>query len=171
MRRWAIATGIAAVALAAAGAAIANHVTQADPATVPTGFLRPAHNSIEEIPLAALARAVTPDGADVFIQHVRLGGTCRRAGTHTGAGTRRSVKGSLTYEDAKAHVCQQTTYNPGEGFVDRGFGHVHRAIAGPDGVDFYVGLRPTAGLRDARHSRHHGARTVRLTKEERWTRS
>jgi hypothetical protein len=109
MRRWAIATGIAAVALAAAGAAIANHVTQADPATVPTGFLA-AHNSIEEIPLAALARAVTPNGADVFIQHVRLGGNVPTGWhTHPGPALVEVVKGSLTYEDAKAHVCQQTT--------------------------------------------------------------
>ncbi len=58
--------------------------------------------------------------------------------THPGPALVEVVKGSVTYEDAKANVCRQTTYNPGEGFVDRGFGHVHRAIAGPDGVDFYV---------------------------------
>jgi hypothetical protein len=48
------------------------------------------------------------------------------------------VKGSVTYEDAEANRCRQAIYGAGEGFVDRGFGHVHRAIAGPDGVDFYV---------------------------------
>lgn len=48
------------------------------------------------------------------------------------------VGGSLTYEDAGANRCNQVTYVAGEGFVDRGFGHVHRAIAGADGVDFYV---------------------------------
>jgi quercetin dioxygenase-like cupin family protein len=58
--------------------------------------------------------------------------------THPGPALVEVVKGSVTYEDAQANVCRQTTYNPGEGFVDRGFGHVHRAIAGPDGVDFYV---------------------------------
>jgi hypothetical protein len=47
-------------------------------------------------------------------------------------------KSVLTYEDAKANRCRRTTYIGGEGFVDRGFGHVHRAIAGPDGADFYV---------------------------------
>jgi len=41
-------------------------------------------------------------------------------------------------EDADANRCVDTTYAAGEGFVDRGFGHVHRAIAGDDGVDFYV---------------------------------
>jgi quercetin dioxygenase-like cupin family protein len=112
--------------------------TQADPATVPTGFLA-AHNSIEEIPLSALARAVTPNGADIFIQHVRLDANAPTGWhTHPGPALVEVVKGSVTYEEAKANVCRQTTYNPGEGFVDRGFGHVHRAIAGPDGVDFYV---------------------------------
>lgn len=48
------------------------------------------------------------------------------------------VRGSLTYQDAKANRCNNVTYVAGEGFVDRGFGHVHRAIAGADGVDFYV---------------------------------
>ncbi len=138
MRRPAIATVVAAVALVAVGAAVANHVTQVDAATVPTGFLA-AHNSIEDIPLSALARAVTPNGADVFIQHVRLGANVPTGWhTHPGPALVEVVKGSVTYEDARADVCRQTTYNPGEGFVDRGFGHVHRAIAGPDGVDFYV---------------------------------
>lgn len=80
----------AITALAATGAAVASHVTQVDPATVPTGFLA-AHNSIGDVPVSALARAVTPDGTDAFIQHVRLGaqrahrlahppGTCPRDG-------------------------------------------------------------------------------------------
>lgn len=138
MRSWAIATGVAAVALAAAGAAIANHVTPVDPATVPTGFLA-AHNSIDEIPLSALARAVTPDGADVFIQHVRLGANVPTGWhTHPGPAFVEVVKGSVTYEDAEANRCVDKSYATGEGFVDRGFGHVHRAIAGADGVDFYV---------------------------------
>jgi quercetin dioxygenase-like cupin family protein len=138
MRRWASVIVATAVALAAAGVAIANHVTEADPATVPTGFLA-AHNSIDDIPLAALARAVTPDGADVFIQHVRLAANVPTGWhTHPGPALVEVVKGSLTYEDAMANVCRQKTFNPGEGFVDRGFGHVHRVIAGADGVDFYV---------------------------------
>jgi hypothetical protein len=138
MRKWAIATGVAAVVLAVAGGAIANHVTQVDAAAVPTGFLA-AHNSIDDIPLSALARAVTPDGADVFIQHVRLDSNVPTGWhTHPGPALVEVVKGSVTYEDAKANACRQTTYNPGEGCVDRCFGHVHRAIAGPDGADFYV---------------------------------
>ena len=138
MKRSAIATAVATVALVAAGAAVANHVTQVDPATVPTGFLV-AHNSIGDIPLSALARAVTPKGADLFVQHVRLGANASTGWhTHPGPALVTIVKGSVTYEDAEANSCPQTTYSSGQGFVDRGFGHVHRATAGPDGVDFYV---------------------------------
>lgn len=48
------------------------------------------------------------------------------------------VTGSLTYEAGEQNRCVRVTYGAGEGFVDRGFGHVHRAIAGAEGVDFYV---------------------------------
>lgn len=134
-RIWAVA---AITALAAAGAAIASHVTQVDPATVPTGFLA-AHNRIGHVPVSALARAVKPDGADVFVQHVRLGPNAPTGWhTHPGPALVTVVNGSLTYEDAKAKTCNRITYAAGEGFVDRGFGHVHRAVAGADGVDFYV---------------------------------
>ena len=131
--------GLAALcALAAAGAAIANHVPQVDPATVPTGMLA-EHNAITNVPLSALARAVNPDGTDIFVQHVRLpanGATGWH--THPGPALVAIVGGSLTYEDAQANRCVDVTYTVGEGFVDRGFGHVHRAIAGPAGADFYV---------------------------------
>ena len=128
----------AVTALSGAGAAIANHVAQVDPAAVPTGFLA-AHNSIADVPVEALVRAANPDGADVFVQHVRLPANVSTGWhTHPGPALVAVVKGSLTYEDAKANTCRDATYGPGTGFVVRGFGHVHRAIAGPDGVDFYV---------------------------------
>jgi quercetin dioxygenase-like cupin family protein len=131
--KW-ISALVAISALAGAGAAVASHVTEVDPATVPTGFLA-AHNAIEKVPVSALARAVKPNGADVFIQHVRLGANAATGWhTHPGPAFVTIVKGELTYEDA----CSRVLYAPGRGFVDRGFGHVHRAIAGPDGVDFYV---------------------------------
>jgi quercetin dioxygenase-like cupin family protein len=124
--------------LASAGAAVASHVTQVDPAAVPTGFLA-AHNSIDNLPVRPIARAVTPDGADVFLQHVRLDANAATGWhTHPGPAVVTVVRGSLTYEDARAEACRRIVYPAGEGFVDRGFGHVHRAIAGPDGVDFYV---------------------------------
>jgi hypothetical protein len=137
MKRFILVLSTAA-ALAVVGVAVASHVTPVDPATVPTGFLV-AHNSIGDVPVSALARAVTPDGADVFVQHVRLGANSPTGWhTHPGPALVTVVKGSVTYEDAEANRCRQAIYGAGEGFVDRGFGHVHRAIAGPDGVDFYV---------------------------------
>jgi hypothetical protein len=135
--RWIPALAAVAV-LAFAGGALASHVTQIDPATVPTGFLA-AHNAIHDVPVSALARAVTPDGTDAFIQHVRLGPNVPTGWhTHPGPAIVTVVKGAVTYEDADANRCVDATYTAGEGFVDRGFGHVHRAIAGADGVDFYV---------------------------------
>jgi quercetin dioxygenase-like cupin family protein len=128
----------AATILLGAGAALASHVTQVDPATVPTGFLA-AHNRIDDVPVSALARAVNPDGADVFVQHVRLAANAPTGWhTHPGPALVTVVKGTLTYEDAESKTCNRITYAAGEGFVDRGFGHVHRAVAGADGVDFYV---------------------------------
>lgn|SRR5262245_41349129 len=135
--RW-IAALVAATVLTASGAALASHVTPVDPATVPTGFLA-AHNSIGDVPVSALARAVTPDGADLFIQHVRLGANVATGWhTHPGPAIVAVAKGSLAYQETRANVCRTVTYLAGEGFVDRGFGHVHRAIAGADGADFYV---------------------------------
>jgi quercetin dioxygenase-like cupin family protein len=124
--------------LASAGVAVASHVTQVDPVAVPTGFLA-AHNSIDNLPVRPIARAVTPDGADVFVQHVRLDANAATGWhTHPGPAVVTVVRGSLTYEDARAGICRSIVYAAGKGFVDRGFGHVHRAIAGSDGVDFYV---------------------------------
>jgi hypothetical protein len=137
--RWKWALALAAItAVVSASVAVASHVTQIDPATVPTGFLA-AHNSIDDVPLASLARAVTPGGADVFVQHVRLDPNIATGWhTHPGPALVEVVKGSLTYEDEQANICRRLPYGEGEGFVDRGFGHVHRAVAGPTGVDFYV---------------------------------
>jgi quercetin dioxygenase-like cupin family protein len=131
--RWAAA--LTAVAILTGGAvALAAHVPQVDPATVPTGFLA-AHNSIADVPVGPFKRAVKRNGADFFVQHVRLGANAPTGWhTHPGPAFVQVVKGTLMYEDA----CMRADYGPGEGFVDRGFGHVHRAIAGPDGVDFYV---------------------------------
>jgi quercetin dioxygenase-like cupin family protein len=120
-----------------AGAALASHVTQVDPATVPTGFLA-AHNKVEGIRISGIARAVKHGRADVFVQHVQLAPK-EATGWHTHPGPVlvHVVRGSVTYEDAAHGECERKTYDAGEGFFDPGFGHVHRAIAGPAGADFY----------------------------------
>jgi hypothetical protein len=120
-----------------AGAAFAAHVTQVDPATVPTGFLA-AHNKVEGIRVSSLARAVDDGKADVFVQHVRLAANEATAWhTHPGPVLVEIVKGSVTVEEAAHGDCERVTYLAGEGFFDRGFGHVHRAVAGAGGADFY----------------------------------
>jgi quercetin dioxygenase-like cupin family protein len=124
--------------LTGGGVAMASHVPQLDPATVPTGFLA-AHNSVANIRVSAVARAVKGGRADVFVQHVRLDANAPTGWhTHPGPAIVTVVKGTLTYEDAKAGGCHRATYTAGQGFFDRGFGHVHRAVAGPAGADFYV---------------------------------
>jgi quercetin dioxygenase-like cupin family protein len=120
-----------------AGAALADHVTQVDPATVPTGFLA-AHNEVDGVRVSSIARAVQRRRADVSIQHARLApGEATGWHTHPGPALVEVVRGSITYEDVRHGKCQRTTYDAGEGFFDRGFGHVHRAIAGSEGADIY----------------------------------
>jgi len=119
------------------GAAMAGHVTQADPATVPTGFLA-AHNYVAEVDVNAIARAAASNGADVFVQHLRFGpNQAFPWHTHPGPVFGMVVSGSLTYEDSAANACHDQTYTAGLGFLDPGFGHVHRAIGGPDGAEAY----------------------------------
>jgi hypothetical protein len=133
--RMFLVAGVATVC--SAGVAFATHVEQVDPATVPTGFLV-AHNKVEGIRVSSVARAVEHRKADVFVQHVRL--TAKEATpwhTHPGPVFVQIVKGSLTVEEEHHGKCSRLTYGPGRGFFDRGFGHVHRAVAGPDGADFY----------------------------------
>jgi quercetin dioxygenase-like cupin family protein len=136
MRLRSLAAVAALVAFSAVGVAGASHVSQVDPVSVPPGFLV-AHNNVADVPSEPLRRiAGAPDGADVFVQHAQLaGGTPPLPWhTHPGPAIVTVVKGALTYEDA----CTTVTYEAGSGFVDQGFGHVHRATAGPDGADFYV---------------------------------
>jgi hypothetical protein len=129
---------VVVAALAGSGPAMANHVSQVEPATVPTGFLA-AHNSVSHVPVSVIARAVERGRADVFIQHVRLDANAPTSWhTHPGPAIVTVVGGALTYEDASNDRCLQATYSAGQRFVDRGFGHVHRAVAGPAGADFYV---------------------------------
>jgi len=131
-----LALATAAVAVGA-GVAIAAHVTEIDPATVPTGFFV-AHNYVADVPVSAIARAAEANGADVFVQHLRFPpNQAFPWHTHPGPVFGMVVSGSLTYEDTADNTCRDRTYTAGHGFVDPGFGHVHRAIAGPSGAEAY----------------------------------
>lgn len=137
MRRTRILAIAGVTTVCGAGAAFAAHVTQVDPATVPTGFLA-AHNKVEGIRVSSVARAVRRGKADVFVQHARLAANeATPWHTHPGPVFVEVVKGSLTYEDEHRGECRRLTHEAGEGFFDRGFGHVHRAVAGADGANFY----------------------------------
>jgi quercetin dioxygenase-like cupin family protein len=127
-----------AAVLVGAGGAVATHVPEIDPATVPTGFFV-AHNSVADVPVAPIARAVNPDGADVFVQHLRLAANQPSAWhTHPGPVIVTIRSGSLTYQSGAHNTCHSRNYAAGQGFVDPGFGHVHRVIAGASGVDLYA---------------------------------
>jgi len=129
----AVLAGLAAMG----GPVIASHVSQIDPATAPTGFYV-AHNYVADVEISAIARAAASGGADVFVQHLRFGpNQAFPWHSHPGPVIGMVVSGSLTYEDAHANACRDRTYTGGYGFLDPGFGHVHRAIGGPSGAEAY----------------------------------
>ena len=130
------------VALAAAGAGVAHgsHLfpPQLPAGSAPNGFLV-SNSRIDGVPVAALARATAADGARVFVQHVTFtAGQSTGWHTHPGPALVSVVAGALVYEEATGAACRQLTYPAGTGFVDEGFGHVHRAVGGAAGAEFYV---------------------------------
>ena len=132
----AFATGLAAVM--GGGIAIASHVTEVDPATVPVGFLA-AHNRVADVPVSAFARAAAADGAEVTVQHIRLApNQAIPWHTHPGPVFVLIERGSFTYEAAQGSKCVRTTYEANTGFVDPGFGKTHQATAGPAGAEIYA---------------------------------
>jgi hypothetical protein len=138
MRVKAILAVAGAAVVIGVGGATATHVPEIDPATVPTGFFV-AHNYVADVPVAPIARAVEPNGADVFVQHLRLDANQVSAWhTHPGPVIVTIRSGSLTYQNAHHNTCSNRPYTAGQGFVDPGFGHVHRVIAGPSGAELYA---------------------------------
>jgi hypothetical protein len=122
-----------------AGVAYATHLfpPQLPPGSAPNGFFV-SNNRITEIPLEALARAVNPDGSRLFVQHVTFApGQSTGWHNHPGPMFVMIIGGSLTVEDALGSNCPTQTYVAGQGFVDRGFGNVHRATAGATGAEFW----------------------------------
>lgn len=130
---------VAAGVLLGLGVAQAAHVTEVDPSTVPVGFLA-AHSAVDHFPVSAVAHAVEPDGsAEVSVQHISLAANAATIWhTHPGPAIVTVVEGSFAFEDARRGQCHQITYVAGEGFVDEGFGHVHRGVAGNAGAELYV---------------------------------
>jgi quercetin dioxygenase-like cupin family protein len=141
--KWFLA-GVIATSVFGAATAIATHVPQVDPNTVPVGFLA-THNDVDNFKMGPFARVSKHHDADVFVQHAALaanGATTWH--THPGPVIVTVVSGSLTYQDQHGKRCRSRTYTQGQGFVDPGFGHVHRAVAGAAGAHFYATyLAPT----------------------------
>lgn len=137
-KRLMLVAGLAVLAvMGGSSAVIASHTPQIDPATAPTGFFV-AHNYIADVEISAIARAAASNGADVFVQHLRFGpNQAFPWHTHPGPVFGMVVSGSLTYQDMAANACRDRTYTAGRGFLDPGFGHVHRAIGGPSGAEAY----------------------------------
>jgi hypothetical protein len=137
MRLRVVVAAVSGVVVVGVGAALAAHAPEIDPATVPTGFFV-AHNRVADFPVSPIARAVRPDGAEVYVQHLRLAPNLVFAWhTHPGPVVVTVRSGSLTYQDAGPNACRNRMYAAGEGFVDPGFGHVHRVIAGASGAEIY----------------------------------
>jgi len=139
--RWFI-TGALAAAAIGAGAAIATHVPEVPPGTVPVGFLA-THSDVDQFKVKNLRRAARHRDADVFVQHAFIpAGGSTPWHTHPGPVIVTVVDGTLNYQREEGHGrrrhCETTPYTAGNGFVDPGFGHVHRAIAGANGVHFYA---------------------------------
>jgi quercetin dioxygenase-like cupin family protein len=129
---------VLAMSVAGGGVALASHVSEIDPATVPPGFLA-AHNRVADVPVGPFARAMAADGAEVTVQHIRLVANQPIPWhTHPGPVFVLVERGAFTYEYAQGSKCVSTTYTAGQGFVDQGFGHVHQANAGPDGAEIYA---------------------------------
>src|SRR5688572_1160890 len=138
MRRRYLTAAVSAVVVAGAATAYADHAEPVDPATVPLGVFA-AHTKVGNISTTALVEATKRNRADVTIQHARLEpGQATAWHTHPGPGLVTVVKGALTYEDASEGECREIFYPAGRGFMDRGFGHVHRVVAGDEGADFYI---------------------------------
>jgi quercetin dioxygenase-like cupin family protein len=124
------------------GGAVATHVPEVPPGTVPAGFLE-THNDVERFNLKSFKRAVRHRQADVFVQHIVLGPNGSTPWhTHPGPVIVTVAEGAFNYQFAehkKRHQrCVTIEYESGEGFVDPGFGHVHRGFAGAAGAHVYA---------------------------------
>jgi hypothetical protein len=135
--RWILLAATAAMMLGVSGA-VANHVPEVDPATVPVGFLA-THKDVSNFDIAPIARAVKHHRADVFVWHLRLAPNSALGWhTHPGPAIVTVVRGTLGYQHEMNGECMTTWYPAGTGFMDPGFGHVHRAISRGDGFDAYT---------------------------------
>jgi hypothetical protein len=136
--KW-ILPGVAALVLVlSVGVAVASHVPQVDPETVPAGFLV-THNNVSGFEIAPIARAVRHHRADVFVWHLEAApNQALPWHTHPGPAIVTVASGTFAYQRQVGNRCVTTWYSAGNGFMDPGHGHVHRGIAGPQGAHVYT---------------------------------
>ena len=133
---------VSGVAVAGVGAAVALATDmlppQISPGTSTQGFFV-SNSRIDDVPLGPVARAAASDGSRTFLQRIIFsGGQSTGWHSHPGPVFVMIVSGSLTYEDPERSECLSVLYNAGQGFVDRGYGNVHRAVAGASGAEFWA---------------------------------
>jgi hypothetical protein len=127
---------VAALVLGVSGA-VGSHAPEVNPASVPPGLL--ASHIDASLDIAPLARAIKHHQADVFVQHFQVApNSALPWHTHPGPAIVTVVKGSLGYQTEVQGECVTTWYVAGTGFMDPGFGHVHRAVSRADGFDAYT---------------------------------
>src|SRR5215216_1251734 len=115
--RWFLAAAAAAMVLGVGGA-VANHVPEVDPATVPLGFLA-THKDVSSFEIAPIARAVKHHRADVFVWHLRLAPNSALGWhTHPGPAIVTVVRGTLGYQTEEDGECVTHWYGAGTGFMD-----------------------------------------------------
>jgi hypothetical protein len=94
--RWILAAP-AATLIIGVGAAVATHVPEIDPATVPVGFLA-THNDVSSFDIAPFAQAIRNHHADVFVWHNRgTPGSALPWHTHPGPAIVTVVRGSSDF--------------------------------------------------------------------------
>ena len=135
--RYIVALGGVAAVAGTAGVAVGSH-PQLDPNTVPLGFMT-AHTRVNDIPAAAIAKALKSGKADVFLQHLRLApNEAVPFHTHPGPSFIVVQGGSVIYKEAAGGGrCLRKSYGISRGFVDGPSKHVHSITAGAGGADLY----------------------------------
>lgn len=138
MRRISFLTAVAGAMLLGVGVAGASHVAVVNPAAVPPGLLA-AHVDVADFQIWPFARVVRNQRADVFVQHFQVApNSALPWHTHPGPAIVAVVRGALGYQQEVNGECVTTWYTAGTGFIDPGFGHVHRGLGGPEGFDAYT---------------------------------
>ena len=77
------------------------------------------------------------DGADVFVQHLSLGEPGVRMAHASWTGDRDRAQRVTDLPGRGFECLPESNILDRPGFVDPGFGNVHRVIAGPSGAEIY----------------------------------